>query len=62
MPADNPLGASEGTESLAVAAGYYLMLPPLSVGVHTITVGAAIDSFGLAVDTKFIVTVKPRGR
>ena len=62
MPADNPLGAPEGTESDAVAAGYYLMLPPPSVGVHTITVGAAIDDFGLAVDTKFIVTVKPRGK
>ena len=62
LPADNPLGAPEGTESDAVAAGYYLMLPPPSVGEHTITVGAVIDSFGLAVDTRFVVTVKPRGR
>ena len=62
LPADNALGAPEGTESDAVAAGYFLLLPPLSVGVHEITSGAAIDSFGLAVDTRIIVTVKPRGR
>jgi hypothetical protein len=62
LPADNALGAPEGTESDAVAAGYYLMLPPLSVGVHEITTRAAIDSFGLAVDARVIVTVKPRGQ
>ena len=43
-----------------MATGYYLMLPPLSVGVHEITTRAAIASFGLAVDARFIVTVKPR--
>jgi hypothetical protein len=62
LPADNTLGAPEGTESDAVAAGYYLMLPPLRVGVHEIIVRAAIDSFGLAVDARFIVTVEPRGQ
>lgn len=62
LPADNALGAPDGTESDAVAAGYYLMLPPLSVGVHEIIVRATIDSFGLAVDARFIVTVEPRGQ
>jgi hypothetical protein len=62
LPADNTLGAPEATESDAVAAGFYLMLPPLSVGVHEIIVRAVIDSFGLAVDARFIVTVEPRGQ
>jgi hypothetical protein len=62
LPADNALGAPEGTESDAVAAGYFLMLPPLSVGVHEITTRAAIDSFGLAVDARVLVTVTPRGQ
>jgi hypothetical protein len=62
LPAENALGAPEGTESDAVTAGYYLMLPPLSVGVHEIINRAAIDSFGLAVDARFIVTVQPRGQ
>lgn len=62
LPADNSLGGPEGTESDAVAAGYYLMLPPLSVGVHEISVRAAIASFGLAVDARFIVSVESRGK
>jgi hypothetical protein len=61
MPADNILGAPEGTESDAVSAGYFLMLPPLSVGVHHIMVRADIDAFGLVVDTEFMVNVEPRG-
>ena len=62
LPADNALSAPAGTESDAVAAGYFLMLPPLSAGVHEIIIRAAIDSFGLAVDARFIVTVEPRGK
>ena len=38
------------------------MLPPLRVGVHEVIVRAAINSFGLAVDARFIVTVEPRGK
>jgi hypothetical protein len=62
LPAGNILGGPEGTESDAVSAGYYLMLHPLSVGVHQIIVRATIDDFGLAVDTEFIINVEPRGQ
>jgi hypothetical protein len=60
LPADNVFGAPEGTTSDAVAAGYVLMLPPLSVGVHHIAVRATIEAFGLAVDSEVTVTVVPR--
>ena len=58
----NFLGLPAGTQSDAVAAGYGLLLSPLSVGVHRITVRAAVPAFGIAVDAKFIVTVEPRGK
>ena len=60
VPADNFLGAPEGTISDAVSDGYFLMLPPLNVGVHHIAVSATIVPFGLAVDAEFIITVTPR--
>lgn len=62
LPAGNILGAPEGTVSDAVSAGYYLMLHPLSVGMHQIIVRATIDDFGLAVDAEFIINVEPPGR
>ena len=62
LPAGNILGAPAGTSSDAVSAGYFLMLPPLNVGVRLIIVRATIDDFGLAVDTEFIINVEPRGK
>ena len=62
LPANNILGAPAGTSSDAVSAGYFLMLPPLSVGVHQVIVRATIDDFGLGVDTEFIINVEPRGK
>ena len=61
LPADNVFGAPESTISDAVSAGYFLMLPPLNVGIHHIAVSATIEAFGLAVDAEFIITVEPRG-
>jgi hypothetical protein len=62
LPANNVLGAPTGTSSDAVSSGYFLMLPPLSVGVHQVIVRATIDDFGLGVDTEFIINVEPRGK
>jgi len=63
LPEGNYLGLPTGTQSDAVAAGYSLLLSPLSVGVHRITVRAAVPDFGIAVDARFIVNVEPpRGR
>ena len=62
LPLDNVLGAPEGTTSDAISAGYFLMLPPLNVGVHHIAVSGTIEAFGLAVDAEFVVTVEPGGK
>jgi hypothetical protein len=59
LPEGNPLHLPARTQSDAVAAGYGLLLSPLSVGVHRIAVRAAVPAFGIAVDAKFIVTVEP---
>ena len=62
LTTDNVLGLPPGTQSDAVGAGYALLLPPFSVGVHRITIRASVPAFGIAVDTEAIITVKPRGR
>lgn len=59
LPEGNVLGLPPGTQSDAVAAGYGLLLSPLSVGVHRIIVRTTVPAFGIAVDAKFIVTVEP---
>jgi hypothetical protein len=66
LPADNLLSffgldAPEGTTSLSVDAGIYLLLAPLSVGQHVLRVGGTFDEFGVAIDTTFVITVVPRG-
>jgi len=63
LPEGNVLGLPAGTQSDAVGSGYFLLLPPLSVGTHRIVVRAHVPDFGLAVDAEFIVTAEPpRGR
>lgn len=62
LPEDNILAffgldAPEGTTSLAVDAGYYLLLPPLSVGCHTIHFGGTFGD-GSLIDTTYRITVK----
>ena len=59
LTADNVLGLPPGTQSDAVGAGYVLLLPPFSVGVHRIIVRANVADFGIAVDAEFIINVKP---
>jgi hypothetical protein len=58
LPADNVLGAPAGTTSLAVDAGIYLMLTPLSPGSHTIHVRGTFDEFAFTIDTTFNITVE----
>jgi hypothetical protein len=59
LPAGNVLGMPPGTQSDAVGAGYTLLLPPFSVGVHRLTVRASVPDFGIAVDTEFVINVEP---
>jgi hypothetical protein len=62
LTADNILNLPTGTQSDAVGAGYVLMLRPLSVGVHRITLRANVFAFNLAVDAEFIINVEPPRR
>jgi hypothetical protein len=58
----NVLGLPAGTQSDSVPAGYFLVLPPFSAGVHRIDVRATVPSFDLAVHAKIIVEVEPTRR
>ncbi len=60
VPADNILGVPGPASGTSVAAGFYLLVAPLSVGTHTIHFGAAIDLFGYVLNTTYVVTVTPR--
>ena len=62
LPADNALGLLPGTQSDAVGAGYVMVLPPFSPGVHRIRSGANVFAFGYASDAEFIITVEPPGK
>ena len=62
LPANNYPGLPPGTQSDAVVAGYSLMVPPLSVGVHRVAVSANVPEVGIAVDTEFVITVAPRSK
>ena len=66
LPEDNifqffGLDAPEGTTSLAVDSGFYLLLNPLSKGQHVIHIAGSIDEFGTFVDTTFVIHVVPGG-
>ncbi len=64
LPEDNlfdffGLDAPAGTTSPAVDAGVYLLLAPLSVGMHVVHFGGTFDEQGFSIDTKFNITVAP---
>ena len=62
FPADNILGAPAGSSTLAVDAGIYLLLEPLSEGQHTIHFTANLDwapfCVGDCIDTTYEITVE----
>jgi hypothetical protein len=62
LPENNILGAPAGATSLAVDAGYYLFLAPLSPGEHVIHFGGTLDEFGFSIDTTYLITVAPKKR
>lgn len=62
LTADNYLGLPSATQSDAVGAGYVLLLPPLSPGVHRIAARASVPAFGIVSDAEFILTVRPMQR
>jgi hypothetical protein len=68
LPANNYLAffgvdAPAGATSPSVDAGVYLLLTPLSVGQHVVSVSATFPpGFGGTIVTTFNITVVPRGR
>jgi hypothetical protein len=59
LPGDNIFGAAAGTTTLSVDAGIYVLVAPLSVGKHTITIRGTFDEFDFTIDTTFNITVAP---
>jgi hypothetical protein len=59
LTAGNALSLPPGTQSDAVSAGYFLLLPPLRAGVHRIIVRANVAPFELAADAEFIIHIEP---
>jgi hypothetical protein len=62
VPEDNPAGLPAGTQSDSVAAGFAMLFPPFSVGVHRIDVRATVDGAPVAVDAELVITVEPPGK
>jgi hypothetical protein len=58
VPPGNVLGVAPGTGD-SVSNGYYLMLPPLSVGEHTIRFGGTYKDYGFSLDITYNITVRP---
>ena len=58
LPADNILGVPAGVYFPAVDSGYYVLLPPLSAGQHTIHWAGSITFFALSLDVTYNITVQ----
>ena len=59
LPADNVFGLPTGEVLEPCAdAGYWVMVPPLSIGIHAIHVHGEIDDF--SIDVRYVLTVAPR--
>ena len=57
LPADNIVGVPAGVYYPAVDSGYYVLLPPLSAGQHTIHWAGSITFFPLSLDVTYNITV-----
>jgi hypothetical protein len=67
LPANNALGAPQGSTSPSVSDGYFVMLKPLSVGEHTLHFGGTADLTPVGgpifiQDITYHITVVPRGQ
>jgi hypothetical protein len=59
-PSDNVFDVDATADPTpAVADGYWIMLPPLSPGVHTISFGGAAPIFKFTTATSYTITVTP---
>jgi hypothetical protein len=55
---DNVFGVPAGVYYPAIDSGYYVMLPPLSPGQHTIHFAGTIGFFGFSLDVTYNLTVQ----
>jgi hypothetical protein len=58
LPTDNILGVPAGVYYPAVDSGYYVLLPPLSAGQHTIHWAGSLTFFSLSLDVTYNITVQ----
>jgi len=58
LPADNILGVPVGVYYPAVDSGYYVLLPPLSAGQHTIHWAGTLTFFPFSLDVTYNITVQ----
>jgi hypothetical protein len=58
LPADNILGVPAGVYFPAVDSGYYVLLPPLPGGQHTIHWASSLTFFSLSLDVTYNITVQ----
>ena len=58
LPADNIIGVPAGVYYPAVDSGYYVLLPPLSAGQHTVHWAGSITFFPLSLDVTYNITVQ----
>jgi hypothetical protein len=58
LPADNILGVPAGVYYPAVDSGYYVLLPPLPGGQHTIHWAGSLTFFSLSLDVTDNITVQ----
>jgi hypothetical protein len=58
LPDDNILGDPAGVYFPAVDSGYYVLLPPLSAGQHTIHWAGSLTLFPLSLDVTYNITVQ----
>ncbi len=61
-PEDNIFGIPSGATGQAVSYGAFLMLKPLPVGEHTLTIGGTTSIFDFTGEITYHITVVPRGQ
>jgi hypothetical protein len=61
-PQPNVLGVAGPIQGESVSDGYYLLIPPLPVGEHTIHFGGTFPQFNFTIDVTYHITVSPAAR
>jgi hypothetical protein len=58
LPEDNILSVPRGVYYPTVDSGYYVLLPPLSTGQHTIHFVGSIAYFAFSLDVTYHITIQ----